>query len=106
MQDSSSQLTLHGSGRTETAGAEFEFICRRCILPLYSFIFDRYYCLKSDRKINLIMVEKWVYERPDFSASLQAIPQPETGLRSSLRQGIKLDLMYEGDKSVAWFTML
>jgi len=48
------------------------------------------------------MVEEWVYERPDFSASLQTVPQPETGFRSSLRQGIKLDLMYEGDESGAW----
>jgi hypothetical protein len=30
------------------------------------------------------MVEEWVYERPDFAASLQAIPQPETGLPSPL----------------------
>lgn len=48
------------------------------------------------------MVEEWVYERPDFAASLRAIPQPETVLRSSLRQGIKFDLMYEGDESGAW----
>lgn len=47
-------------------------------------------------------VEEWVYERPDFAASLQSIPQPETGFRCSLRQGIKLDLMYEGDESSAW----
>ena len=30
------------------------------------------------------------------------ISQPATGLRSSLRQGLKLDLMYEGDTSGAW----
>lgn len=29
-----SQLTLHGSGRTKAAGAEFEFIYRRCTSPL------------------------------------------------------------------------
>jgi hypothetical protein len=26
--------TLHGSGRTKAAGAEFSVICRRCVLPL------------------------------------------------------------------------
>jgi hypothetical protein len=30
------QLTRHGSGRAETAGAEFEFVCRR-VLPLAGF---------------------------------------------------------------------
>lgn len=52
--------------------------------------------------MNLTMVEEWVYEQPDFAADLKAISQPKTGLSSSLRQGIKLDLMYEGDKSGAW----
>jgi hypothetical protein len=52
--------------------------------------------------LSIMDVEEWVYERPDFAASLQAIPQPETDLRSSLRQGIKLDLMYKGDESGAW----
>lgn len=47
------------------------------------------------------MVEEWVYEQPDFAAQLKAIPQPKTGIRSSLRQGIKLDFMYEGDKNCA-----
>jgi hypothetical protein len=28
------QLTLHGSGRAKVVGAEFEVVCRRCILPL------------------------------------------------------------------------
>lgn len=48
------------------------------------------------------MVEEWVYKQPDFAAQLKAIPQPKTGIRSLLRQGIKLDFMYEGDESVAW----
>lgn len=39
------------------------------------------------------MVEEWVYSQPDFKAQLKAISQPATGLRSSLRQGLKLDLM-------------
>jgi hypothetical protein len=47
------------------------------------------------------MVEKWVYERPDFAASLQAIPQPEIGFCSSLRQGRQFDLMYEGEEGIA-----
>ena len=47
-------------------------------------------------------VEKWVYAKPDFLARLRAIPQPITGLRSPLKQGLKLDLMYEGDFNQAW----
>ena len=48
------------------------------------------------------MVEEWVYSQPDFKAQLKAISQPATGLRSSLHQGLKLDLMYEGDVRGAW----
>jgi hypothetical protein len=29
-----SSPTLHGSGQTKAADAEFEIICRRCVLPL------------------------------------------------------------------------
>ena len=47
-------------------------------------------------------MKNWVSERPDFIASLQAIPQHETGFRSPLRQGRKFDLAYEGDESGAW----
>lgn len=48
------------------------------------------------------MVEEWVYSRPDFKAQLKVISQPATKLRSPLRQGLKLDLMYEGDANIAW----
>jgi hypothetical protein len=48
------------------------------------------------------MVEQWVYEQPDFAAQLKAISRQKTGLRASLRQGVKLDLMYEGDERSAW----
>ncbi len=48
------------------------------------------------------MVEEWVYKQPDFAAQLKAIPQPKTGIRSLLRQGMKHDFMYEGDRSAAW----
>lgn len=47
-------------------------------------------------------VEEWVYTQPDFLARLQAIPKPSTGRGSPLRQGLKLDLMYEGDENRAW----
>lgn len=40
---------------------------------------------------------QWIYEQPDFAAQLKAIPQPQTGVRSSLRQRLRLDLMYETD---------
>ena len=43
-----------------------------------------------------------MYAQPDFAAQLRAIPQPSTGLRSPLRQGLKLDLMYESDENQAW----
>ncbi|MGB6297378.1 MAG: hypothetical protein WBF90_14505 [Rivularia sp. (in: cyanobacteria)] len=48
------------------------------------------------------MVEEWVYQQPDFAAQLKVIPQSKTGIRSLLRQGIKHDFMYEGDKNRAW----
>ncbi len=48
------------------------------------------------------MVEEWVYQQPDFAAQLKAIPQPKTGFRCLLRQEMKHDLMYEGDKNRAW----
>lgn len=48
------------------------------------------------------MVEEWVYSQPDFKAQLNVISQPATGRRFTLRQGFKLDLMYEGDVKQAW----
>ena len=51
--------------------------------------------------MKLAMVEEWVYEQPDFAAQLKVIPQPKTGI-SLLRQGMKHDFMYEGDKNCAW----
>lgn len=48
------------------------------------------------------MVEEWVYKQPDFAAQLNPIPQPTTGIRSLLVQGIKLDFMYEEDENRAW----
>lgn len=48
------------------------------------------------------MVEEWVYQQPDFAAQLKAIPQSKTGVRFLLRQGMKHDFMYEGDKNRAW----
>lgn len=50
----------------------------------------------------MVRIEEWVYEQPDFAAQLKAIPQPKTGIRCSLRQGLRLDLMYEEDKGQAW----
>jgi hypothetical protein len=47
------------------------------------------------------MVEEWVYQQPDFAAQLKVIPQSKTGI-SLLRQGMKHDFMYEGDKNCAW----
>lgn len=46
------------------------------------------------------MVHQWVYDRPDFAAQLKTIPQ--TKFRSALRQGLKLDLMYEADEKQIW----
>jgi len=34
------QLTLRGSGRMKAAGAEFEFICRRCTSP-FNIVVER-----------------------------------------------------------------
>lgn len=48
------------------------------------------------------MVEEWVYQQPDFAAQLKAISQPKTGICSLLRQGMKHDFKYEGDKNRAW----
>ncbi len=48
------------------------------------------------------MVEEWVYQQPDFAAQLKPILQSKTGICSLLRQGMKHDFMYEGDKNRAW----
>ena len=44
---------------------------RACIASLHSLFI----------KINLAMVEEWVYEQPDFAADLKVIPPPKTGFR-------------------------
>jgi len=33
-------LTLHSSGRLKAVGAEFKFVCRRCVLPLAGFTYS------------------------------------------------------------------
>jgi hypothetical protein len=48
------------------------------------------------------MVEEWVYQQPDFAAQLKPILQSKTGVRFLLRQGMKHDFKYEGDRSGAW----